>query len=135
MHSQLEEETNQLNPWRHAPPLTNKVGQPHLTRPWWEFSNVGFNQIGDKGCKYLTKTHMHNLKEMLLRTIFINKMAMISEMRGCCTSQRELGKNCRRYIYRLDLGNSEETRWEWEDIIIWWEAIGGAYKCWVWVII
>jgi hypothetical protein len=69
------------------------MGQPYRHRFWLGSFYSDYNNIGDKGCKYLIKTHMPKVKRIYLRKVNVIKTLIILAKEGCVTFPREHGKN------------------------------------------
>ena len=63
---------------------------------------VGYNKIGDKGCKELAKGEWEQLKELSICNTVEIKMAMELERRESNTSRKEIYQKWSRLIFPLN---------------------------------
>jgi hypothetical protein len=73
------------------------------------FSYSGGNNIGNMGCRYLSRSSLNRIKDLWLSKSKVTKTAIILEVRECCTSPRHSGTLetiglCKQNI---DLGHNE----------------------------
>ena len=67
------------------------LDQYQRSQTWYHLNYLGSNNIGDEGCRYLSKTEWNNLHRLDLCIIYNMKPRILSELKDADISQRHSG--------------------------------------------